>query len=290
MQAGYGCHSMVERLRRVLVRRPDEAFAVDDPWRWHYAGRPDLAVAQAEHDELTELLARAGAEVLEHSAAMPLYADSIYVRDPALITDQGAVILAMSKPLRRGEEKAIEQALVEHGIPILARLDGGARAEGGDLCWLDPATLLVGIGFRTNPAGVERLQEILAPASVSVIGVDLPYFRGADTCLHLMSVLSPVDHDLAVVYPKLLPVAAWQALVDRGYRMVEVPDEELDTMGPNVLALAPGHCLMLEGNPQTRSRLEKAGCAVWTYHGSELSLKTEGGATCLTQPILRTPV
>jgi N-dimethylarginine dimethylaminohydrolase len=289
MRKVFGCQSMFEPLKRVLVRRPDEAFAVDDPAAWHYSSRPDLAVARAEHDALTALLRRAGAEVCEHSEPLPGMADSIFVRDPVLICDQGAIILSLEKKLRRGEEAAVEKALVGLGVPVHARLSGSARAEGGDLCWLDPSTLVAGVGFRTNRAGVEQLRAALEPLSIEVIGADLPYFKGPETCLHLMSVLSPVGRDLAVVYPPLLPVAVWKALSERGYTVVEVPDEELETMGPNVLALAPGLCLMLEGNPTTRRRLERAGCEVWTYRGNELSLKAEGGVTCLTQPILREP-
>ncbi|MDX2060239.1 MAG: arginine deiminase family protein, partial [Gemmatimonadales bacterium] len=171
-------------------------------------------------------------------------------------------------------------------VRIAARLSGDALAESGDLMWLDPATLAAGIGFRTNYAGVDQLAAALG-SSVKVVPVELPYYTGPDACLHLMSLISMVDRDLAVAYPSLLPVSFVQLLERKGIRLVEVPEAEFATMGTNVLALAPRQCVMLEGNPRTRAGLEAAGCTVATYRGREISLKAEGGATCLTRPVLR---
>lgn len=277
---------MAGTLKRVLVKRPDEAFAGADPERWHYTSRPDLDEARREHDALVEILKGAGAEVIDHPEPQPDRADSIFVFDPALVTDRGAVILRMGKELRRGEEAAMARRFREIGVPILAELSGEATAEGGDLLWIDSKTLAVGQGFRTNAEGLRQLREILT--GVEVLPVDLPYFTGPEACLHLLSLISIVDHDLAVVYPPLMPVTFWRMLQDRGFRLVEVPEEEFATMAPNVLALAPRKCLMIEGNPITRRRLEEAGCEVLTYRGREISLKAEGGPTCLTRPIWRT--
>jgi N-dimethylarginine dimethylaminohydrolase len=278
---------MVAPLRRVLVRRPDAAFGDADPARWHYTARPDLEAARREHDALADLLRAAGAEVIEHAAPQPERADSIYVFDPALITDRGAVLLRMGKALRRGEEEALGRRLAEIGVPILGALQGEATAEGGDLLWLDHDTLAAGLGFRTNAEGLRQLREILAPLGVEVVPVELPYFGGPEACLHLLSLISLVDHDLAVIYPPLLAVPFWRLLRERGIRLIEVPEEEFPSQGPNVLALAPRKALMLEGNPVTRRRLEEAGCEVLTYRGREISLKAEGGPTCLTRPIWR---
>jgi dimethylargininase len=283
----YGSQSMVAPLRRVLMRRPDEAFAVDDPELWHYTSRPDLAIARQEHDELVATLRRAGAEVIEHNSPQPGRADAIFVFDPALVTDHGAIMLSMGKDLRRGEEQVMAQCFADLGVPVLATLHGDARAEGGDLLWLDHDTLAVGLGFRTNAEGLRQLRAVLAPIGVTVIPVDLPYYTGPEACLHLLSLISLVDHDLAVVYPQLLAVSFYQELRRRDIRLIEAPEAEFATMGTNVLALAPGECLMLAGNPITQALLEAAGCEVLTYKGEEISLKAEGGPTCLTRPILR---
>lgn len=287
MPGGYGGQNMVGKLRRVLMRPPDASFAVDDTDLWHYAARPELAPARAEHAALVETIRAAGAEVVLHDAPQPGRADAIFVYDPVLMTDHGAVILRMGKQLRRGEEAALARCLAEIDVPTLATLDGDACAESGDLLWLDHDTLAVGMGFRTNAEGLRQLRAALEPIGVAVLPFDLPYHTGPAACLHLLSLISPVDHDLAVAYPPLMAVSLWQELRRRGIELIEAPEAELATLAPNVLALAPRVCLMLEGSPITRRRLEQAGCTVLTYRGDELSLKAEGGPTCLTLPILR---
>jgi N-dimethylarginine dimethylaminohydrolase len=289
MAKGYGSQSMVDPLRRVLVKRPEEAFAVDDPAAWHYAGRPDLEIAQQEHEALVSMLREAGAEVLYHDELQSDRADAIFVHDPAIVSDHGAIILRMGKDLRRGEEAAIARRFEELGVPIHYQLHGEARAEGGDLLWIDHDTLAVGQGFRSNEEGLRQLREALEPLGVTLMPVPLPYYGGPEACLHLMSLISLVDHDAAVIYLPLLPMPFWLYLRERELRFIEVPDEEFESMGTNVLALAPGKSLMLEGNPITNRRLEEAGCEVFTYKGNEISLKAEGGPTCLTRPILRSP-
>jgi dimethylargininase len=283
----YGSQSMIAPLKTVLVKRPEEAFAVDDPAAWHYSARPDLATARQEHDALAALLRQGGAEVLYHDEPQPDRADAIFAFDPALVTDRGAIILSMGKQLRQGEEAAMARRFESLGIPILYTLHGEARAEGGDLLWLDHNTLAVGQSFRTNAEGLSQLREALAAIGASVLPVELPYYTGPEACLHLLSLMSIVDERLAVIYPPLAAVPFWQELQRRDFRLIEVSEEEFATMGTNVLALAPGKCLMLEGNPITQRKLEEAGCEVVTYKGNEISLKAEGGPTCLTRPVWR---
>jgi N-dimethylarginine dimethylaminohydrolase len=287
MTRTFGSQSMVGELQSVLVRRPDRAFGDADPQQWHYTEAVDLQMALAEHDMLVQILHNAGIEYTYHTTPLPEHADAIFVHDPVIVCDKGAILLQMGKPLRQGEEEAIGETLEKMGVPIYYRLHGEARAEGGDLLWVDEKTLAVGQGFRTNAEGIRQLTEALSPLGVEVVPVHLSYFEGPDACLHLMSFISIVDHDLAVVYEPLMPVPFWQMLKERGFRFVNVPDEEWATMGPNVLALAPGKCLLLEQNKVTKARLEEAGCEVLTYVGNEISLKAEGGATCLTRPVLR---
>lgn len=287
MGRNYGSQSMIKPLRRVLVRRPDEAFGRADPLRWHYTNQPDLALAQQEHEAFVSSLRQAGTEVIFHDETLPDHADAIYVHDPALVTNEGAIILSMGKTLRQGEETAMARCFEALDLPVLYTLHGSARAEGGDLLWLDERTLAVGLGFRTNAEGLRQLQEALAPLGVTCLPVQLPYYLGPEACLHLMSFISLVDEKLAVVYLPLMPVPFWQHLTEQNFRLVEVPAEEFETMATNVLALAPGQCLMLAGNPVTQQRLAAAGCEVLTYQGYEISLKAEGGATCLTRPLWR---
>ncbi len=287
MTRTYGSQSMVAPLRTVLVKRPDDAFAVSDPVAWHYTARPELEIAQQEHDALITLLRQRGVEVVYHDEPQPDHADAIFAFDPALVTDLGSIILSMGKSLRRGEEAAMAHRFEQLGIPILYTLHGDARAEGGDLLWVDHDTLAVGLGFRTNAEGMRQLREVLSGTGVKVIPVELPYYTGPEACLHLLSLISIVDENTAVVHPPLMAVPFWQELQRRNFNLIIIPEEEFSTMGTNVLALAPRKCLMLEGNPVTKHLLEEAGCEVVTYKGNEISLKAEGGPTCLTRPILR---
>jgi N-dimethylarginine dimethylaminohydrolase len=287
MKQLYGSQSMIAPLRRVVVKRPDEAFGAADPFTWHYTDQPDLEKAQEEHDGFVKTLRQVGAEVIYNEVVQPNRADAIYVHDPVIVTDRGAIILQMGKPLREGEETAMATCLAGLGVPIHYQLHGPARAEGGDLLWIDPQTLAVGQGFRTNAAGLQQLREVLEPDGIAVMPVQLPYYLGPEACLHLMSFISIVDERLAVIYEPLMPVPFWLYLKARGFHFICVPDEEFPSMGANVLAIAPGVCLMLEGNPITQQQLTQIGCEVQTYKGNEISLKAEGGATCLTRPILR---
>ncbi len=287
MTRRYGCQDMLSPLRAVLVKRPDAAFGSADAREWHYAASPDLSIAQQEHDALTDTLRKSGAEVIYHDENLPDHADAIFAFDPSLVTDTGAVILSMGKEKRRGEEAAMARTYEKLGIPILATLHGDARAEGGDLLWIDHDTLAVGLGFRTNAEGLRQLREALAGIGVKVMAVELPYYTGPEACLHLLSMISIIDYRTAVVYPPLMAVPFWQELQRRDFTLIEIPASEYDTMATNVLALAPRKCLMLEGNPLTKRLLEDAGCEVMTYRGNEISLKAEGGPTCLTRPLWR---
>jgi N-dimethylarginine dimethylaminohydrolase len=181
------------------------------------------------------------------------------------------------------EKKAYEA----NGIPVLGSITAPGTLEGGDVAWLDEHTLAVGHTYRTNEEGIRQLTAFLQPLGVTVITVPLPHYKGTSDVFHLMSILSPVDTNLAVVYSPLMPIVFRNLLLQRGYQLIEVPDEEFESMGCNVLALAPRECLMVAGNPKTKAALEKAGCKVTEYKGEEISVKGGGGPTCLTRPLLR---
>ena len=290
MAEGYGAQSMVGRLRRVMMRRPGEVMASADPARWHYSSAIDLEEARRAHDSFADALRAWDVEVLYHEEPLPEHSDSVFVFDPALVTDRGTLVLNMGKELRRGEEEPLARSLQGCGVPVFARLQGDAHVEGGDTLWLDHDTLAVGRGFRTNEEGVRQLRDHLAPLAVTVLDYDLPYFTGPEACLHLLSLISPVDVDLAVAYPPLMPTAFWREVRRRGVKLLEVPEDEFArTQATNVLAVAPRRCIMLDENPVTRELLQMADCEVVTFPGAPLSFKAEGGPTCLTRPILRDP-
>ena len=283
---------MVGSLTRVVVKRPEEAFrsasAIDQQWRdLAYTRPPDLELAAREHQHLVSLLSAAGAEILYLPEDSRTGMDSLYAHDAVLMTNEGAIILQTGKPDRRGEGPAFADALAAWGIPVLGVIDGPSTAEAGDMVWLDEHTLLVGRGFRTNAEGIERLSDLLRPLAVCVIPVELPYWKGPGDVLHLMSFISLVDNDLAVVYRKLMPIPLFEILHQRGVQLVDVPDEEYESLGCNVLAVSPRNVIVVSGNPITRSRLEAAGCRVSQFAGNEICLPGAGGPTCLTRPLLR---
>jgi N-dimethylarginine dimethylaminohydrolase len=284
---------MVTRLRRVIVKRPAEAFRspehIANEWKnLGYTRPPDLSRSAHDHQKFVDLLTSAGAEVLELPVDNRTGLDSLYAHDPVLITDRGAVIFQTGKIARRGEGPAFADAFRAWDIPILGTIDGPATAEAGDMVWLDRDTLLVGRGFRTNALGIERLSDLLNPLGVTVIPVELPYWNGPQDVLHLMSFISLLDDDLAVVYRRILPVPLFELLAVCGVQLVDVPDQEYDSMGCNVLALSPRNVVMIQGNPVTKERLEAAGCKVAEFDGSEICSPGAGGPTCLTRPLLRT--
>jgi N-dimethylarginine dimethylaminohydrolase len=288
----FGSQSMVAPLRRVAVKGPREAFRSGEQiareWReLGFTAPPDLEKAAREHDQLVARLREAGAEVLALPEAAGTTLDSLYVHDAGLVTGRGAIVFRTGKPQRRGEGPALAGALAGWGVPVLGELGGEAMAEGGDTLWLDATTLVVGRGFRTNAAGVAGLRRLLEPAGVEVVEVHLPYGDGPDGLLHLQSVISLLDVDLAIVHRPLLPVPLFETLQARGVRLLDVPREELGALGCNVLALAPRRALLLTGLPRTQRVLRDAGCEVATFDGEEIARKGNGGPTCLTRPILR---
>ena len=273
-------------LRRVYVRAPDE----DDLTAWREYGwhtEPNAPAAAEEHGAFRAVVAAAGAEIIVGTTPVPGDPDAIYTYDPTLPTDHGVIALRPGKEGRRREPDAAAADLAAAGIPLLGRIEAPGTAEGGDLCFLDERTLLAGIGYRTNPAGIEQLRGLLEPFGIEVIAFDLPHLRGPGECLHLLSFLSMLDADLAVGYPAMTPVRLVQLLPERGVSLVEVPEEEFATMGPNVLALGPRRALAVEGNPETARRMEAAGVTVQAYRGRHISRNGDGGPTCLTRPLQR---
>jgi N-dimethylarginine dimethylaminohydrolase len=271
-------------ITRILVRPPDpSSLSVWRAYGWHRL--PDDAGLAAEHAAFREKLTSAGIEVVRGETRVAGDPDAVYAYDPVLVTAAGAVLLRPGKEGRRGEPDAFATDLEGAGVAVVGRLEAPATAEGGDMFPLDEGTLAVGRGYRTNDEGISQLRRLLPDAEI--LAFDLPHQRGPAECLHLMSLISPLSAKLAVAYTPLLPVRLMEALRDRAVSLVEVPDEEFETMGPNVLGLGDGRALALEGSPETLRRMQAAGMEVLTYRGEEISRNSDGGPTCLTLPLFR---
>ena len=278
---------MVAPLKRVLVRRPAPPATGAEFADFGYPSAVDHARTDAEHEAFRALLSDAGVDVIEAGPDDPGLLDAIFAYDPSLMTDAGAVLLRLGKELRLPEVALAERSYEVLGIPVVGRIEAPGTVDGGDTLWLDERTLAVGRGYRTNDEGIRQLRAILEPRGVEISVVDLPHWHGPGECLHLMSFISPVAERLAVVYLPLMSVRFVEELRRRGWSFIEVPYEEFETHGCNVLALAPMRVLVCEGSPITRGRLEVAGCMVTAYMGDEISHNRAGGPTCLTRPILR---
>lgn len=278
-------------LRRVLLSAPREAFGharrVEEQWRaLNFTAPPDIARAIDQYAAFEALVATSGVQIDRLPSDPALSLDALYVRDASIVTPRGIVLCRMGKAAREHEPVAQARLFRTLGVQIAGAIEPPGRLEGGDVVWLDERTLAVGRGYRTNDAGIDQLRALLAP-DVDLVVVPLPHYRGPEDVFHLMSIVSPVAEDLAVVYSRLMPIPFRDWLCARGLRLVDVPDEEFESMGANVLAVAARRCVMVDGNPITRKRLEAAGAEVAVYEGSEISLKGGGGPTCLTRPIVR---
>lgn len=286
-----GAPSEVAPLGVVLVKRvrdawPDESAL--DTWReLNYTRRPDLARAHAESEAFLAVLRGAGAELIELPRDASVGLDSLYARDAAIECARGLILCNMSKDARRTEPAALERTLTARGIPIHGRITDEGRVEGGDVVWLVPGVPAVGRGYRTNEAGIAQLARLLRDELEELIVVPLPHWRGPNDVFHLMSIISPLDRDLALVYEPLLPVPFRERLLALGFTLVGVPDEEFASLGCNALAVAPRRIVMIAGNPETRRRLEAAGCIVTEVAGQEICVTGGGGPTCLTRPLTR---
>ena len=204
------------------------------------------------------------------------------------------------EPLRNlgfagGCNLGIQAVACSQGKPLrdydhVALVNNDATVESGDCFWLDPQTLAVGRGVRTNQAGIAALSDILRPYAINVQAYDLPYWTGPAACLHLMSLASPLGPDIALIHAPLLPYALWSEMRARGWTLLHAPEDEFmasNGLSLNVLALRPRDVVMVDGFPQTRALMENAGCTVQVFDGDALCIACEGGPTCLTRPVLR---
>jgi N-dimethylarginine dimethylaminohydrolase len=288
----YTSHSEFGKLKSVFIKGAREAFLneshLEKNWEaLNYLSQPDFKRSLEEYQSFEALLSESGTDLHYLPQDDKVNMDSIYCRDASIATDYGIIICNMGKSGRAQEPRAEKEAYEMYQMKILGEIKSPGTLEGGDVAWLDEETLAVGLTYRTNEEGIKQLKDLLSPHGVNVMVVPLPHYKGPSDVFHLMSILSPVDKNLAVVYSPLMPIAFRNELLRRGFELVEVPDEEFESMGCNVLATAPRKCMIVKGNPKTTDALVKAGCEVMEYEGKEISVKGGGGPTCLTRPILR---
>jgi len=288
----FGCQSEVDQIKSLLLKHPKDAFMnqeyIQSQWKeLNYLASPDYGKALKEYDNFVEYLKKSIPEIYYLPQNDKTGLDSVYVHDSVIITSKGAILCNMGKEKRRAEPSAAGEFLLELGIPILGSISGEGMLESGDVVWIDERTLAVGLGYRTNEEGIRQLKELIRDIIDEFIVVPLPHWKGPGDVLHLMSLLSPIDHDLAVVYSRLLPVPFREWLLRRDIQLLDIPDSEFETMACNILAVSPRKCIMISGNPQTKQMLEDKGIEIWEYGGEEISMKGAGGPTCLTRPLLR---
>ncbi len=285
-------HSEYGRIKSLLLKHSKAAFInnvrIEEQWKeLNFTEKPDFQKAVYEYSEFESILKLHCDEIFYLPEDNNLSMDSIYCRDASIATNEGMILCNMGKAARKKEPEALRTLFEQCCIKIAGEIKFPGTLEGGDVAWLDEHTLAVGHSYRTNESGIAQLADLLKPVQVGLMIVALPHYKGPSDVFHLMSVFSPVDKDLAVVYSPLMPVLFRNNLLERGFKLIEVPESEFDSMGCNVLALAPRVCMMVKGNPNTKFQLQEAGCKVFEYNGSEISVKGGGGPTCLTRPMCR---
>ena len=289
---GFGVDSMVGDLRQVAMRRPG-AIVTADANEWHYAKPLNADALIDQYQAFADLVEASGAQIHwlpddDHDGL----ADSVFTYDPSFVIPAGAIILRPGKQTRRAEAE-LHRTFYQGFMPIVGTIEAPGLIEGGDCCWLDATTLAVGRGFRTNQAGLDQLAAIVEPYGIDVQVFDLPYGKGPDACLHLLSLVNPLDDDLALVHASLLPTALHQLMIEMEYTLIDVPADEYASsagLSLNVLAVGPRRCIAIDGFPQTVDLMRAAGCEVTVFPADELCLPCEGGPTCLTRPLHRSPV
>ncbi len=288
----FGGQDMVSPIKKILIKHPQHAYInqsnieKESP-SLNYGGLPDYEKACSDYNSFLELIDTFDIEAHFLPICQNTTLDSIYTHDPCIGSDKGIILCNMGKKDRVHEPHAVKEYFESINVTILGKIENPGRLEGGDVVWVDTKTLAIGEGYRSNNHGIKKLKSILGDLVEEIITVPLPHWNGKDDCLHLMSSLSPIDHNLFLIYPRLLPVSFIQFLIERKIELIEVPGSEYNSMGCNVLAVGHKNVIMVDGNPITKNILEKKDLKVFIYKGSEISLKGAGGPTCLTRPFLR---
>ena len=286
----FGVSSMVSPLRKVALMKPNNALLNANPNKWNYSDKFDPRKIETIFENFLTLLRNDNIEIFWMDGSKTDIADAIFTYDASLITPSGAVLMSPGKTLRVGEQNIRRKFYINNDIPIIGEIKGNGIAEAGDTLWLDSKTLIIGKGFRTNEDGASQITEIMDKIGIKVHSFDLPVYQGKNACLHLMSLISILDERKALIYSPLLPIGLYKLLLKKDFLLIEAPEKEFHhshTLSTNVLATAPGNCIMIDGLPQTRNALEKEGINIRVFDGDALCIACEGGPTCLTRPLLR---
>lgn len=288
----YGLNSNVSTLKTVLLKNPQAAFksqkTIDLQWQdLNFIDKPDFKKSVTQYENFIDILNDNNVEILYIPEDEITSLDSIYTHDPIFMTPNGAVIGNMGKTQRKPETIMMKNYLNEIGVPILGEIINDATLEGGDVIWIDEKTVAAGLTYRTNNKGIDQLRKILSTISIEVISVDLPHWNGPVDVLHLMSLISPLNENLFLIYKKLLPIGLLKLLKKLDIKTISIADEDYDSLGCNVLPLSTTKCLITSGNDKTFKIIEENGIEVIEFQASEICYKGSGGPTCLTRPIYR---
>ena len=288
----FGAQNMVTTLKRVLIKKPQPFMSKVDPQKWNYVAPLNQGLINENYNEFYQIIKNSGAEIIELQMIdeNEELCDSIFTHDPSLVLNEGAIVLNMGKRLRKSETLAHRKLYDSLGIPIIGNIINEGTVEGGDCLWINDVTLLVGEGYRTNKAGIDQLDEILKLYNIQLIPIPLPGSRNKASCFHLMSIISMLDHDLAIGCRSLLPIDLITVLKNNGIKLINMPEDEFfksSTLGVNILALSPRNLVAMEGCTKTLDLLSNAGCTLSLFQGKDLCIRSEGGPTCLTRAIWR---
>jgi len=274
-----GADSEWAPLKAVLLHRPGtELEKLTDPDAVQMLAPVDAARATQQHDGLAQAYRDSGVAVHYVEPDTITSPNQMFVADLMLMTPEGAIVGRPASTVRAGEERFVARRLGALGIPILRSVRGNGTFEGADAAWIDPQTVLLATGLRTNKKGADQVSSLLEEMGIEVVRVGLAYGT-----MHLMGQVRLADKDLAIAWPARLPVAAVEALLDRGYQVLFLPDldEAVKGFALNFVPLGPRRILMAAGNPKTTAFYERAGITCHQVQVDEL-LKAAGGIGCLT--------
>ncbi|MFL2768138.1 MAG: dimethylarginine dimethylaminohydrolase family protein [Dehalococcoidia bacterium] len=287
-----GLNSNVKTLKSVILKHPKDAFKsqkfIDDHWEsLNFISKPKYNKAILQYENLIKILNDNNVDIHYLPSDDQTYLDSIYTHDPMFMTQQGAIFGNMGKELRKYETLMMEEYFIKNNLPILGKIKDKGSLEGGDVIWVDKSTVAVGLTYRTNAEGINQLENILSKIGVNLIKVDLPHWDGPNNVLHLMSLISPLQEKLFLIYEKLIPVGFLNFLKAKNIKFLNIDESEYDTLACNVLPLSENKCLIVSGNDKTRSVIDRSGIETIEFEASEICYKGSGGPTCITRPILR---